>query len=172
MLEATLAGLAGRRPGHESTKGSRGRNGKTAWRELEATRSLLRHELLVIDREMPEALEALRLSLALSERTVDWHNVRLLLPKITFDGWWKSLGEVTCADATVIALYCDHATSEQFHSEFKTDLEIERLPSGKFANNDLVMAWAVLTYNILAGSGSSVSCAMMRRSGTRPSAGA
>ena len=34
--------------------------------------------------------------------------------------------------------------TEQFHSEFKTDLDIERLPSGKFATNDLVMAHAVL----------------------------
>ena len=42
-----------------------------------------------------------------------------------------------------------HATSEQFHSEFKTDLDIERLPSGKFATNDLVLACAVLAYNIL-----------------------
>ena len=49
----------------------------------------------------------------------------------------------------MIDIYKDHATSEQFHSEFKTDLDIERLPSGKFATNDLVMAHAVLTYNIL-----------------------
>jgi len=48
-----------------------------------------------------------------------------------------------------MSLYCDHATSEQFHSEFKTDLDIERLPSGKFATNDLVMACATLSYNIL-----------------------
>ena len=42
----------------------------------------------------------------------------------------------------MIALYRDHATSEQFHSEFKTDLDIERLPSGKFATNALVMILA------------------------------
>ena len=30
-----------------------------------------------------------------------------------------------------------HGTSEQFHSEFKTDLDIEQLPSGKFATNAL-----------------------------------
>ncbi len=38
----------------------------------------------------------------------------------------------------IIALYKDHATSEQFHSEFKTDLE--RLPSGQFASNALLMS--------------------------------
>ena len=70
-------------------------------------------------------------------------------PEITVEGWWTSLGEIACADEKIIALYCDHATSEQFHSEFKTDLDIERLPSGKFATNDLVMASAVLAYNIL-----------------------
>ena len=48
-----------------------------------------------------------------------------------------------------MALYQDHGTSEQFHSEFKTDLDIERLPSGKFDTNDLVLAFGVFAYNIL-----------------------
>jgi hypothetical protein len=33
--------------------------------------------------------------------------------------------------------------------EFKTDLDLERLPSGKFDTNDLTVAFAVLAYNIL-----------------------
>ena len=84
-----------------------------------------------------------------TERTIDRHGQPLLVPEIVVEGWWVSLGEVMCSDQRVIGLYCDHATSEQFHSEFKTDLDIERLPSGKFATNDLVMAQAVLAYNIL-----------------------
>ena len=48
-----------------------------------------------------------------------------------------------------MALYSDHATSEQFHSEFKTDLDLERLPSGKFDTNNLVMAFATMGYNVL-----------------------
>ncbi len=83
------------------------------------------------------------------ERTIDKHGVRLLVPDIEIEGWWTSLGECECSDERIITLYCDHATSEQFHSEFKTDLDIERLPSGKFATNDLVLACAVLAYNIL-----------------------
>jgi hypothetical protein len=83
------------------------------------------------------------------ERTIDHAGARLLVPDIEIEGWWTSLGECECSDEKIIALYCDHATSEQFHSEFKTDLDIERLPSGKFATNDLVMACAVLAYNIL-----------------------
>ena len=84
-----------------------------------------------------------------TERTIDKHGLALLIPEIVLEGWWTTLGEMPCPDARVIALYYDHATSEQFHSEFKTDLDIERLPSGKFATNDLVMACAVLAYNIL-----------------------
>lgn len=83
------------------------------------------------------------------ERTIDKHGARLLVPHIEIEGWWTSLGECECSDEKIIALYRDHATCEQFHSEFKTDLDIERLPSGKFATNDLVMACAVLAYNIL-----------------------
>ncbi|WP_295461405.1 transposase, partial [uncultured Thiodictyon sp.] len=52
-------------------------------------------------------------------------------------------------EETIIALSADHATSAQFHSEFKTDLDGERLPSGKFATNALVLACAMLAYNIL-----------------------
>ncbi len=84
-----------------------------------------------------------------TERTIDKHGQRLLIPHITLDGWWTTLDKKTAGNLAVIALYKDHATSEQFHSEFKTDLDIERLPSGKFDTNDLVMALAVIAYNIL-----------------------
>ena len=72
-----------------------------------------------------------------------------LEPQITLEGWLTTLRPDVADDHCVIALYRDHATSEQFHSEFKTDLDLERLPSGKFDTNDLVMAFAVLAYNIL-----------------------
>lgn len=32
----------------------------------------------------------------------------------------------------IITLYHNHAIYEQFHSDIKTDMRIERLPSGKF----------------------------------------
>ncbi len=53
------------------------------------------------------------------------------------------------ACAEVIALYCDHATHEQFHSEFKTDMDLERLPSGKFDTNYLVCQLAAVAMNLL-----------------------
>uniref|UniRef100_UPI003AF7B7E5 IS1380 family transposase n=1 Tax=Thiolapillus sp. TaxID=2017437 RepID=UPI003AF7B7E5 len=80
------------------------------------------------------------------ERTIDKHGQRLLVPEIDLEGWWTSLD---VSEEDVIQLYADHAASEQFHSEFKTDMDIERLPSGKFATNALVLGLSVLAYNIL-----------------------
>ena len=79
-------------------------------------------------------------------RTIDQHGQQLLIPDIAIEGWWTSL---TNDEADIIQLYADHGTSEQFHSEFKTDLDIERLPSGKFATNALVLGSSMLAYNIL-----------------------
>ena len=72
-----------------------------------------------------------------------------LEPTISIEGWLTSLSLDVADDATVIKLYKEHALCEQFHSEFKTDLDLERLPSGKFATNDLAMGFAVMAYNIL-----------------------
>ena len=57
------------------------------------------------------------------------------------------------SNASIIALYADHGTHEQFHSELKTDMNLERLPSGKFNANDAVCSavcsLAMLAYNAL-----------------------
>lgn len=81
-----------------------------------------------------------------TERTIDKHGQRLLEPEISLDGWWTSLA---LDEATIIALYADHGTSEQFHSELKSELDVGHLPSGKFDTNDLVLSFAMLAYNIL-----------------------
>lgn len=80
------------------------------------------------------------------ERTIDRKGQPLLLPERELAGWWTSLH---LAPREIVKLYNDHGTSEQFHSELKTDLDVERLPSGKFATNALVLALAGLAYNIL-----------------------
>ena len=77
------------------------------------------------------------------ERTLDRKGQVLLLPEIEIKGWWTSLD---LASGEVIRLYADHGTFEQFHSEFKTDLAIERLPPGKFATNAVVLAYNILRY--------------------------
>jgi len=89
---------------------------------------------------------SVRRVMRVTERCIDKHGQSLLLPDIEIEGWWTSLLR---DEEAVIALYADHGTSEQYHSEFKTDLDIERLPSGKFATNALVLGCAQLAYNIL-----------------------
>lgn len=69
-----------------------------------------------------------------------------LIPEIEIDSWWTNL-KVTESDC--IAGYHDHGTSEQFHSELKTDMDIEKLPSGKFATNALILNIAALAFNCL-----------------------
>ena len=72
----------------------------------------------------------------------------LILPEYELDGWTTTL-PARIGAAQVIALYADHGTHEQFHSEIKTDLDLERLPSGKFDTNDAVMHLAAFAYNCL-----------------------
>jgi len=81
-----------------------------------------------------------------TERTMDRHGQTLLLPEVLVEGWWTNLD---LPEEKIIALYKNHALSEQFHSEFKTDLDLERLPSGKFATNEAIMGIGAFAYNIL-----------------------
>jgi hypothetical protein len=91
----------------------------------------------------------LRRVLRLTERTIDAKGQLLIQPKLTLDGWSTSLDARQFDAKAIIALYADHGTHEQFHSEFKTDLDLERLPSGKFDTNYLVCGLAALAMNIL-----------------------
>lgn len=88
----------------------------------------------------------LRRVMRVTERTIDKKGQMLLEPEIDLDGWWTSL---TLSDQEIIELYKGHALCEQYHAEIKTDMDLERLPSGKFATNQLVMACGALIYNIL-----------------------
>jgi len=81
-----------------------------------------------------------------TQRTIDKRGQLLLSPDITVEGWWTNLD---LPEQKIIKLYANHGLSEQFHSEFKSDLDLERLPSGKFATNALIMALGSLAYNIL-----------------------
>jgi hypothetical protein len=84
------------------------------------------------------------------ERTIDRRGQRLLTPEIEVEGWWTPLD---LPEKDVISLYEDHGTSEQFHAEIKSDMDIERLPSGKFATNALILTLGGLAYNILRAIG-------------------
>ena len=47
------------------------------------------------------------------------------------------------------ALYADHGKREQFHSQFKTDLDLTQLTCRKFSTNILVCHLTALTMKIL-----------------------
>lgn len=80
------------------------------------------------------------------ERTIDKHGQILLVPDIEFDTYWTTLPN---DPSEIIRLYHDHGTCEQFHSELKSDLDLERFPSGKFATNELILHFGLLAYNLL-----------------------
>lgn len=87
-----------------------------------------------------------RIVYEVTERTIDPCGQVLLVPEIDVDTYWTSLDS---DEKDIINLYHAHGTSEQFHSEMKTDLDLERLPSGYFDTNALVLQLGSLAYNIL-----------------------
>jgi hypothetical protein len=93
-----------------------------------------------------ETLEDVTMVFEVTERKTDARGNRLLFPEIEVNSWWTDL---SCAAEKVIELYHGHATSEQFHAELKHDMDVERLPSGKFAVNQIVLAVAMNAFNTL-----------------------
>jgi hypothetical protein len=83
----------------------------------------------------------------ITERTLNAQGQHLLMPDIEVDTYWVSLPDDPVE--TIIEQYHDHATSEQYHAEFKGEIDLERLPSGKFKTNQLVLHCALLAYNNL-----------------------
>ena len=114
----------------------RARKGKKVW-----TGALETHP-----KKRKEVLENVRIVFEVIERKSDAHGNRLLIPEIEVNSRWTNLN---CEAEKVIELYRDHATSEQFHSELKHDMDVERLPSGKFAVNRIVLAVAMNAFNAL-----------------------
>jgi len=96
--------------------------------------------------EKPGIEEPLRIVFCVTLRTTEADGQALLIPGVEVETYWTSLSDDA---ATVVRLYRAHGTSEQFHSEFKTDLDLERLPSGKFKTNELVLLLGMVAYNLL-----------------------
>lgn len=90
--------------------------------------------------------EPLRIIFRVTQRTTDANGQVRMIPDVEVETYWTSLDMDT---ARVIELYHAHGTSEQFHSELKTDLDLERLPSGKFQTNELVLLLGMIAYNLL-----------------------
>jgi hypothetical protein len=117
----------------------------TAWEHPRAGKRVATWEQTV---EVPGVQRTVRRVLRLVERTIGSRGQHLILPEYELDGWTTTLPARIDAQQ-VIALYADHGTHEQFHAEFKTDLDLTRLPSGKFDTNALVCRLAALAMNIL-----------------------
>ena len=88
----------------------------------------------------------IRTGYEITNRTIDKHGQFLPEGDIEVNTWWTNPGQT---DHEIISLYHAHGECEQFHSEIKTDMDLERLPSGKFDTNELVLELAIPAYNIL-----------------------
>ena len=119
-----------------------------------------------VTREHAGVCVVMRRVVHLIERTIDKKGQALLMPDIEIEGWLTSLD---LPAEQIVKLYQGHGTHAQFHSGFKTDLDLERLPSGKFATNDLVLSLAVLAFNILRAIGQATLISPTARCGIPPS---
>jgi len=112
------------------------RQGKKVW-----TGTVRKHP-----RKKDEVLADVNCVFEVCERKTDASGNRLLFPEIEVNSWWTNLD---CEAEKVIELYHGHATSEQFHSELKHDMGVERFASGKLAVNKILLAIAMNSYNAL-----------------------
>lgn len=81
----------------------------------------------------------IRMGYEIIERTIDKNGQFLLIPDIEVNMWWTN---TDFTDQDVIGQCHAHGESGQFHSKLKTDMNLERLPSGKFETNELVLELA------------------------------
>lgn len=97
-------------------------------------------------KKVEEDIYRIRIVYQITERTSLHNGQLLLIPEIDVETWWTSLD---IREKDVIELYHQHATCEQFHSEIKTDMDLERFPSSKFDTNTIILQLAAMAYNIL-----------------------
>ena len=80
------------------------------------------------------------------ERYWDKDKQMLLVPEMSVETYWTNL---TCNEQTVEKVYHMHGTMEQYHAELKSDMGVERLPSGKFHANMLHLLFSMIAFNLL-----------------------
>ena len=100
-----------------------------------------------------EEIGDVRLVYELTERTSK-KGQTLLLPEYKIFSVWTNLEKVS--DADILRLYRDRGTCEQYFAELKSELDLERLPSGKFSVNELFFQLGVLVNNMLRVLGESL----------------
>ncbi len=94
------------------------------------------------DDKLPDIDQVFRVTL----RHSDHKGNIFLFPEPEVEVYWTNLYE---DPEKVIDLYHDHGTSEQFHSELKTDMDVERFPSGKQSVNAIILHIAMVAFNTL-----------------------
>ena len=93
-----------------------------------------------------KVIDKAQIAFMIKEFNEDKKGNTLLFPDIEVNLYWTNLAE----DAqTIVSLYKDHGTSEQYHSEIKSDLNFEKLASGKYRVNKMLLASLTNAYNIL-----------------------
>jgi hypothetical protein len=81
-----------------------------------------------------------------TERTIDRDGQALMIAEIEVNTFWSNVREKA---GRVIEWYHDHGTMEQFHSELKGDMDLERFPSGKYGVNQIILLMGMCAYNAL-----------------------
>jgi hypothetical protein len=91
------------------------------------------------DKEIPIAI-------VVTERLNDEHGQLFFSEECEVEVYWNSLN--LPADEAE-ARYHEHGTMEQYHAEFKSELDLERLPSKSFQTNYTIMLLGMLSFNLL-----------------------
>ena len=69
----------------------------------------------------------------------------LFAPEVIVFAAWTNL---KADEKHILKAYRDRGTSEQYHAEFKSELNMERLPSGKLSVNSAFLKMGMLVYNM------------------------
>lgn len=98
------------------------------------------------DENRKSCQKVIRVVYEITERTIDKYGQHLLIPDIEVNTYATNTG---LTDEEIISYYHQHGEMEQYHSEIKSDMDCEKLPSGKFTTNTLVLDLIMLAYNTL-----------------------
>lgn len=87
-----------------------------------------------------------RLVFEVTLKYADKRGQLFIIPEVSVFSVWTN---IEASEEDILKAYRRRGTSEQYHSEVKTEIGIERFPSGKFSTNNLILILAMLVYNIL-----------------------
>jgi hypothetical protein len=90
--------------------------------------------------------EPLTMAYRVIRRTINSKGEALLIDDVEVETYWTNLW---LGAEDIVELYHQHGTSEQFHSELKSDLGLERFPARSYAVNQQHLSIGILTYNLL-----------------------